>query len=588
MINYLFSYQAPHNHYIDIEFVADNILSEEVIVQLPTWRPGRYELGNFAKNIQKWAAFDEKGNALKYEKISKDRWRIKTTDVNQLHIKYNYFAADMNGGSTYLDETQLYVNPVNCCLFIPDRIEEACEMELQLPVNYKVATGALQRLQDGKAILVASNFHTLADYPFIASDSLQHYSFFCDKINFNFWFQGECCIDWQKLSTDFKKFCSYQLAMMQHAPFDEYHFIFQILPYKIYHGVEHTNSTIIALGPGCNLMKARLYENLLGVSCHELFHAWNIKTIRPIEMNPYNYEKENYSKLGYVYEGVTTFYGDYLLYRSRVFNEEQYLETFNERIQKHYDNFGRLNLSVADSSFDTWLDGYVGGIPNRKTSIYDEGCLLAFITDIFIRKNSKNTYSLDDVMVFLYNEFALKQKGYSEMDYLHIIEHYANASFEDIFNNYIKGTTDYTSLLNESMNFIGYELTQQPTYKFHEHALGIKVGEYNSTCRVIAVYPLSVADIGGVAINDEIIAINQIQLKPEGLVTGNFTDWCAYFAEQEITLTISSNMKIKRIKLIPKAGSFYKTFKMEKQKSLSAIQNANVAAWSSVENQTVQ
>jgi predicted metalloprotease with PDZ domain len=588
MIKYLFSYQAPHNHYIDIEFIADNVVTDEVIVQLPAWRPGRYELGNFAKNIQKWATFDEKGNALKHEKISKDKWLIHTKNIKQLHIKYNYFAADINAGSTYFDETQLYVNPVNCCLFLPDRMEETCELELQLPDNYKIATGAIQRSEEGKIILVAANFHTLADSPFIASNSLQHYSFFCDKIKFNFWFQGECNIDWEKLSTDFKKFCSCQLTMMQQAPFDEYHFIFQILPYKIYHGVEHTNSTVIALGSGCNLMKAHLYEDLLGVSCHELFHAWNIKTIRPMEMHPYNYEKENYSKLGYVYEGVTTYYGDYLLYRSGVFNEEQYLHTFNERIQKHYDNFGRLNLSVADSSFDTWLDGYVGGVPNRKTSIYDEGCLLAFITDIFIRKNSKNIYSLDDVMVFLYNEFALKNKGYSDIDYLHIVEHYANAKFEEIFNNYINGTTDYTSLLMESMDFIGYELTQSPTYKFYEHALGIKVADNNGTCRVIAVYPLSVADIGGVVINDEIIAINQIQLKPEGGVVANFTDWCSYFAEQEIILTISSNMKIKSIKLTPKAGSFYKTFKMEKQKSLNAIQNANVAVWRGTQHQMVK
>ena len=50
----------------------------------------------------------------------------------------------------------------------------------------------------------------------------------------------------------------------------------------MYHGVEHITSTVCALGPGYNLMKGELYENLLGVSCHELFHAWNVKTIRPI------------------------------------------------------------------------------------------------------------------------------------------------------------------------------------------------------------------------------------------------------------------------------------------------------------------
>ena len=42
------------------------------------------------------------------------------------------------------------------------------------------------------------------------------------------------------------------------------------------------------------------YDNILGICSHELYHTWNIKAIRPKEMLPYDYTKENYSKLGYV------------------------------------------------------------------------------------------------------------------------------------------------------------------------------------------------------------------------------------------------------------------------------------------------
>ena len=63
-MKYIISYQKPHTHFIDIEFIADNIKQDEVLIQLPSWRPGRYELGNFAKNVQKWAAFDGKGNEI--------------------------------------------------------------------------------------------------------------------------------------------------------------------------------------------------------------------------------------------------------------------------------------------------------------------------------------------------------------------------------------------------------------------------------------------------------------------------------------------------------------------------------------------
>src|SRR3989344_3150974 len=390
-MKYIVSYTKPHLHFIDIEFIS-SVNQEETLVQLPAWRPGRYELGNFAKNIQKWAAFDEKGKELKFQKTTKDCWKVQTKGVSELHIKYNYYAIDLNAGSTFLDVTQLYMNPVNCCVFIPERINEDCEMTLQLPKEYKLACGANHK----NNVISCKDFHELADSPFIASANLQHNKFNSAGKEFNIWFQGECKPDWGKIKIDFTKFCNHQMEMMKQAPFESYHFLFQILPTRMYHGVEHTTSTVCALGPGYNLMKGELYENFLGVSCHELFHAWNIKTIRPIEMQPYDYTKENYSKLGYVCEGVTTYYGDYLLYRCGVFSEQDYLKTFDERLQKHFDNFGRFNLSVADSSFDTWLDGYAPGIPNRKTNIYDEGNLLAFVTDMFIRKNSGNKNSLDD------------------------------------------------------------------------------------------------------------------------------------------------------------------------------------------------
>lgn len=580
-MKYIISYQNPHHHYIDIEFIANNIHQEETLVQLPAWRPGRYELGNFAKNVQKWAAFDEKGNSLVFQKITKDCWKVKTKGISEIHIKYNYYGAEINAGSTFLDATQLYMNPVNCCVYIPERMNEKCILELKLPADYKIAIGLPQDAVGMK--FIAKDFHELADSPFIASNTLQHNKFVCEGVEFNLWFQGECKPDWARLTNDFIKFCNHQLEMMKAFPCEAYHFLFQILPQRFYHGVEHITSTVIALGPGYNLMKGDLYEDLLGVSSHELFHAWNIKTIRPVEMQPYDYTKENYSKLGYVCEGITTYYGDYLLYRSGVFNEQQYLQTFAERLQKHFDNFGRFNLSVADSSFDTWLDGYTPGIPNRKTNIYDEGNLLAFVTDMFIRKSSKNNHSLDDVMRYLYNEFALKNKGYSDTDYKGIVEHFANTSYEDIFNNYINGVKNYEPLLRNAMNYIGCELVFTSSFKFHEHGLGIKVQEVAGVCKITAVYLGSIADLVGITINDEILSINNIQIKPDGAST-TFHEWCNYFAHKNpaarMVLTFATGSMVKRVELQPQPNAYYKIVQMRKQTSVSEEQKNNFELWS--------
>ena len=579
-MKYIISYSKPHRRYVNIEFIADQIDSDELTIQLPVWRPGRYELGSFAKNIQQWAAFDAAGNALAFQKTSKDTWKVATKDIATVHIKYNYFANELNAGSTFIDDTQLYVNPVNCCLYIPNRINEPCTLDIIVPEDFQLAIGNNKSKSTNGFNCSFTSFHDLADNPFIASNTLQHDTYDCGAIKFHVWIHGECKPDWTTIKKDFKKFSEVQLKTMEYFPNKEFHFLIHILPYRAYHGVEHTTSTMITLGPGHALMKTVTYEDLLGVCSHELFHVWNIKTIRPIEMQPYDYAKENYSKLGYVAEGVTTYYGDLFLFRSKVFNREQYFKTFNERLQRHYDNYGRFNLSVADSSFDTWLDGYVKGIPNRKTSIYGEGCLLAFISDLFIQKNSNNKYSLDDVMRYLNNNYALKGIGYSDLDYKAAIEHFAQQPFDNIFDNFINGTADFSPLLKEYMDYVGCELNKTAAAFAHENKAGFKVSENSGTCKVLNIAPNSPADIAGLTQGDEIIAIDKMQVRAEG--TGNnFGNWFNYFAEDndEVIINIVRQKQVKAIVITLNDNGYYPTMVIKELMIPNAEQQNNFNIW---------
>jgi predicted metalloprotease with PDZ domain len=568
-MKYFFSYSEPQKHFIDIKVVVENISADTTEVCLPAWRPGRYELGNFAKNIQKFSVYGENKHSLHFEKTAKDRWKIDTKNQNKITIEYNYYASELNAGSTYLDEKQLYVNPVNCCLYIAERINEKCEIALNIPDNYVVATGLKQQK---KNIFIANDFHELSDCPFIASDTLKHDSINCNGIDFNIWIQGESKPDWEKIKKDFSLFIHEQLKTMKEFPANEYHFLFQILPVKYYHGVEHINSTVIALGPSYNLMKDALYMEMLGVSSHELFHSWNIKSIRPAEMFPYDYSKENYSKLGYVAEGVTTYYGDLFLYRSGVFSDFDYFRTLHESLQKHYDNFGRYNLSVAASSFDTWLDGYGKGIPGRKVSIYTEGSLLAFASDIIIRRNSNDKYSLDDVMRNLYFEYYKKNKGYTETDYKNLLEKFSGVSFDVFFTNYVWGTESYEPLLKDCLNYIGCELISTRSRKYHEAFWGLKIEEPRNT--ISGIFPDSPADKSGFWIGDEIIAINGFQLN------NDLNEWCKFYKAETVTLTVKRSQKHIQIPIAPNnAEVFYKINYISKSNNANEKQKEAFRNW---------
>ena len=504
MIQYTFSYTKPHRHFIDIEMRVSEHLSSELIVQLPAWRPGRYELGNFAKNIQYFKVFDAQGLPLKFQKINKDTWKISTANSSEIVIQYNYYANELNAGSTYLDEIQLYVNPINCCLYVPNRMDEMCIVNLEVPSSYKIACSLVQDNHQ----LKAKNFDELVESPWIASNSLQYNKYSVQGINFHIWFQGKCQLDWNRILKDFQAFTSHQINDFNAFPVSEYHFINQILPYKAYHGVEHTSSTVISLGPGSDLMSDKLYESLLGVSSHELYHTWNVKQIRPEELMPYDYSKENYSRMGYLYEGVTTYMGDLYLMRSKVFSEEDFYKTQEENLLKHFHNGGRHNMSVADSSFDTWLDGYVQGVPNRKVSIYTEGALCALMLDIHILDYSNGNSSLRDLMTKLYEEYAIKGKPLNEQDYIHELVQYGGHDTLEIVESYIYGTKDFRNALDTSLSIVGLMIEESKNSDFFASRLGLKGLLKDAVFHVKQVDLNSVSDDMCIAVGDEILAIN--------------------------------------------------------------------------------
>ena len=305
-------------------------------------------------------------------------------------------------------------------------------------VNYKIAIG----LPKIDKFYVAKDYHQLVDSPFIASLNLHHDFYEVENTKFNIHIQGEICFDIEKIKTDFAKFTQKQFDLFGEFPFEEYHFLFQFQNEKAYHGVEHQNNTVITLGPAKDIGE-ELYKELLGVSSHELFHAWNVKAIRPIEMQPYDYSKENYTSLGYVTEGVTTYFGDVILHRCGLLNDDEFNEIIEKAKKRYFDNEGRKNYSVTQSSYDTWLDGYEKGIPGRKTSIYNEGMLCALILDKLIQNETNNEKSLDDVMRFMYQRFGKTGKGYSEQDYKNVCEEVYGNSLEEYFQNYIWGTKEY-------------------------------------------------------------------------------------------------------------------------------------------------
>jgi predicted metalloprotease with PDZ domain len=545
MINYNISYQNPHKHLIDFELITSTKNKEKIQFQLSAWRPGRYELADFAQNIINWQAYNEKDEKLSFKKITKDLWEVECKNCNEIKVIYNFYANQLDAGACYLDEYQLYINPVHCMFYITDRMNDEYRLNMHLPNDYTIASSMIHTGN----ILKVKGYDLLAESPIICSNSLKHDTYCINGITFNLWFQGKCQPDWGKLKKDFTAFTKSQIHHFGGFPVDEYHYFFQITPYRSYHGVEHTKNTVLLLGPGNEIMDKR-YEDLLGVCSHELYHTWNIKAIRPIEMYPYDYTKENYFRTGFVAEGVTTYMGDLMLYNSGVFNWKEFVKTQNQNLERHLMNYGRYNLSVADSGFDNWLDGYKLGAPNRKTSIYPDAALCMLMVDIEIIKNSNGKNSLHSVMKELYQEFALKSRGYSENDFENLCVKYGGAKVEEIFKNHIYGTKNYMPSLETALNLVGIELKEKKNTSLTAQYFGFVALKENEKLIIKKVEPNSELDKNEIAAEDEITEVNGKKIKNNLLdILKKCRNKVTFkikkkFSEKEITLTIGNYYKL--------------------------------------------
>jgi len=456
-------------YYIAIEARLTDISTADVDLQLSAWRPGRYELQHFAKNIQRFAVVSEQGNALPFRKISKDRWRVQTNGATELTARYNYYGllpieARLNAGSSFVNDTLLYVNPVNLCLYADGRIDEPCTLMLDVPDNWTVATGLTQT---NARQWTAADFYELVDCPIMAAPTMQHISYTLRGISFHVWVQGgrrpdgDLVFDPAQVVRDFERFTARQLALFGEFPERDYHFMTIVLPVAQYHGVEHRNSTMLVLGPNTEEFAA-LYADLLGVASHELFHAWNIIRIRPTELLPYDFTRETYFETCFVAEGVTTYYGDLTLRQSGVFDDAAYLKELQVILKRHFEQNGRAAQSLVESSFDLWLDGYEKGVPDRKVSVYQKGAIAALILDLHIRKLSNHARSLDDVMRRMWTDYGRPFVGYTLTDYRTVTEAVAGESLDWYYDLCIFGNQPLNNLVNAYLNWVGLHLIYEP------------------------------------------------------------------------------------------------------------------------------
>ncbi len=507
-MHYQISRQSNCSQYIDICLDINCYADQVVHLQLAAWRPGRYELANYAQKIRGFNVSFE-GKPIGWSKKSKDLWLFQAIEAGTYQIKYQFYCNQMDAGGSWSDDTQLYLNFSNFAFDVLEIHDEEISIEIKIPETYQVATSMEKT---GKNSWNAQNYQSLMDSPLLASIDLKHHSYQVKNSTFHLWFNGEIHFEVDYFIEVFRKFTEKQIQAFGEFPAENYHFIFQLLPYKHYHGVEHAFSTVITFGPAKSLKEKKELDELIGVSSHELYHFWNVCRIRPKEMRPYDLSKETYLDSGLVLEGVTTYMGDLFLLKSGYFALEDYLKILQKQTQKEIDQFGWRNQSILDSSLDLWLDGYKAGIPDKKVNIYNRGALISLCLDLILHKNGS---SLSRVMKFMWERFGKSGSGYSMTDFYGLLKTESGHSQEmkDFIELFSSPGKDLLPELQKQLAWMGIALTFDYTSGPLLHHWGIRCEQEG---KVTHIHPESMAYFS-MMIGDKILSINQKPFSPEAL-----------------------------------------------------------------------
>ena len=471
MIHYRISCPNPASQFLQIELRFSCLANEKVQLQLPAWRAGRYQIANYAQNLRGLTASNSKGNPIPFTKTTKDRWELIAPDDTLIHITYEYWAGKMDAGSAWVDDEQVYVNLVNCCFEILGRSEEPVAVQLDLE-DYPQR--AVTLTQTEASTWMAENYQILADATVLAAKKVEQETYAIGNTQFQAWFRGEIHFDRTRFIDQLQVFSNRMIADFGSFPEEEYHFIFHLLPYPHYHGVEHRRGTVITFGPASSLAEEEAQEELLGISCHELYHAWNVCRIRPKEFLPYDFSKETYTQAGLVLEGVTTYFGDLYLLKSKVYDLPTYLRHLEKIVQREAAHYGWKNASIEESSIDLWLDGYVAGIPNRKVNIYSRGALLSLCLDVILLQEGS---SLAQVMKGMWENFGLSFKGYEVQDFEKLVA--ASVSNPEkithFFDAFVRGKEDLYPVLVDCFSALGLEIKKRFSENTLLHLAGIQL-----------------------------------------------------------------------------------------------------------------
>jgi predicted metalloprotease with PDZ domain len=448
-IAYTVKFPAPDKHVAEVEATVPTGGRDAIDLMMPVWTPGFYRIENYAAKVQELSARTATGKALKVEQPKKNRWQIQTGGAPTVVVSYRLLCNSKSVTTNWVGDDLLVLNGGATFVTLVEKAKRPHDIKLELPAKWKVSMSGLEAAPGGQAHHYrARDFDTLVDSPMVAGNlDVQEFAvagskhFLASAGDFAAW-------DVKQAATDVEKIVREHHRMWGELPFNRYVFLLVFRPGG--GGLEHSNSTLVTTNPTAMRTPAS-YLSWLSLVSHEYFHAFNVKRLRPVELGPFDYEKEARTSGLWVSEGLTTYYGELIVARAGLASGKDYLGRLSGHIDQLQKSPGRLLQTLEQASLQVWTDSFsgVGTDKGKSVSYYTKGSVVGWLLDARIRKATAGKKSLDDLMKLAYQRHS-GESGFTAEEFRKTAEDVAAVPLQEWFKKAIasKDELDYAEALD--------------------------------------------------------------------------------------------------------------------------------------------
>ena len=400
-IVYSMRFPSPDAHLAEIDVTFPAAGRTPLDLMLPTWSPGYYGAGNYARSVQEFTATSASGAALTVEKPQDNHWRIATGGAADVHVHYRLLCQSTFVTGSWVGPDFAVINGPSTFITTDDgsgpRQKGPYEVRFDVPAIWPQVATSLDQVSGQPHAYTADNYDLFIDSPIILGKVSEHswdvpgtHFTLADFGDLGAWNGAGAGASLQRIVDEHRRMLGGRL------PFTHYVFLNAFRGGN--GGLEHSDSSLLSSGRNPKDPDATI--RWLNYVSHEFFHAINVKRLRPVELGPFDYEHVPRTPSLWISEGLTTYYGDLAVARSGVGTEKDFLADISGLIKNVQTSPGHLVQTLQDASLDVGRSGGsgVGGNRQNTVSYYDKGPIVGLLLDAKIRRASNDARSFDDVM----------------------------------------------------------------------------------------------------------------------------------------------------------------------------------------------